>query len=157
MFNHFFNSLLRVFREKNTFSINFSKKNFLTRVYVQYKKYNKVYILLYMVQYKGHFLKSIHLTIMYLAFNLSLRVQLQPSHRYADPTLRTRRNILLNIWYFELFSVSLQANVLILNSATLQFNIIYKCLSNKKLPRILPCQNFHLPQCCEKKTSKTLI
>ena len=32
-----------------------------------------------------------------------------------------------------------------LNSATLQFNIIYKCLSNKKLPRILPCQNFHLP------------
>lgn len=34
MFNHFFNSLLRVFLEKNTFSINFTKKNFLTRVYV---------------------------------------------------------------------------------------------------------------------------
>ena len=78
MFNHFFNSLLRVFREKNTFSINFSKKNFLTRVYVQYKKYNKVYILLYMVQYKGHFLESIHLIIKHLAFNLSLRVQLKP-------------------------------------------------------------------------------
>ena len=28
MFNHFFNSLLRVFWEKNTFSINFSKKKF---------------------------------------------------------------------------------------------------------------------------------
>lgn len=28
MFNHFFNSLLRVFLEKNTFSINFSKKKF---------------------------------------------------------------------------------------------------------------------------------
>ena len=32
----------------------------------------------------------------------------------------------------------------ILNSATLQFNIIYKHLSNKKLPRILSCQKFHL-------------
>ena len=32
----------------------------------------------------------------------------------------------------------------ILNSATLQFNILYKHLSNKKLPRILSCQKFHL-------------
>lgn len=34
--------------------------------------------------------------------------------------------------------------LIILNSATLQFNIIYKHLSNKKLPRILSCQKFHL-------------
>ena len=91
MFNHFFNSLLRVFWEKNTFSINFSKKNFLTRVYVQYKKYNKVYILLYMVQYKGHFFKSIHLIIKHLAFNLSLKVQLQPPP-FAEMVAVSRRD-----------------------------------------------------------------
>ena len=34
--------------------------------------------------------------------------------------------------------------ILILNSATLWFNFIYKFLSNKKLLRILPCQIFHL-------------
>ena len=91
MFNHFFNSLLRVFWEKNTFSINFTKKNFLTRVYVQYKKYNKVYILLYMVQYKGHFRKSIYLIIKHLAFNLSLRVQLQPPP-FAEMVAVSRRD-----------------------------------------------------------------
>ena len=31
-----------------------------------------------------------------------------------------------------------------LNSATLWFKLIYKFLSNKKLPGILPCQIFHL-------------
>ena len=34
--------------------------------------------------------------------------------------------------------------VVYLNSATLWFKLIYKFLSNKKLPRILPCQIFHL-------------
>ena len=36
-----------------------------------------------------------------------------------------------------------------LNSATLQFNIIYNILSNNKLLRILSCQKFHLSQCCK--------
>ena len=31
-----------------------------------------------------------------------------------------------------------------LNSATLLQIYLFKFLSNKKLPRILPCQNFHL-------------
>ena len=35
--------------------------------------------------------------------------------------------------------------VLNLNSAALQFNFIYKYLSNKKLLRIWSCQIFHLP------------
>ena len=33
----------------------------------------------------------------------------------------------------------------ILNSAALQFNFLFKFLGNKILPRILPCQIFHLP------------
>ena len=32
-----------------------------------------------------------------------------------------------------------------LNSAALQFNFLFKFLGNKILPRILPCQIFHLP------------
>ena len=36
----------------------------------------------------------------------------RPDGGRTYPALRTRRNILLNIWYFELFSVSLQANIL---------------------------------------------
>lgn len=31
-----------------------------------------------------------------------------------------------------------------LNSAALQFNFLFKFLGNKILPRILPCQIFHL-------------
>ena len=91
MFNHFFNSLLRVFWKKIHFPSIFLKKIFLTRVYVQYKKYNKVYILLYMVQYKGHFLEHIYLIIKYLAFNLSLRVQLQPPP-FAEMVAVSRRD-----------------------------------------------------------------
>ena len=93
MFNHFFNSLLRVFWEKNTFSINFSKKKFLTRVYVQYKKYNKVCILLYMVQYKGHFYAPIHLIIKHLTFYHSPRWEVWHP-RFSEmgaKTLRDRR------------------------------------------------------------------
>ena len=41
-------------------------------------------------------------------------------------------------------TISLVRLILILNSATLWFNFIYKFLSNKKLLRILPCQIFHL-------------
>ena len=44
-----------------------------------------------------------------------------------------------------------------LNSATLLSIKLFKRLSNKKLLVILPCQNFHLSLCCEKKTSKTLV
>ena len=68
-----------------------------------------------------------------------------------------RRQMIIRLFGFQLLFNFTWSIFFFLNSATLQFNIIYKCLSNKKLPRILPCQNFHLPQCCEKKTSKTLI
>ena len=36
-------------------------------------------------------------------------------------------------------------NLTYLNSAALQFNFLFKFLGNKILPRILPCQIFHLP------------
>ena len=42
-------------------------------------------------------------------------------------------NVIISIFY-----------VLDLNSATIQFNVIYNILSNNKLLRILLCQKFHL-------------
>ena len=39
----------------------------------------------------------------------------------------------------------INSNINYLNSAALQFNFLFKFLGNKILPRILPCQIFHLP------------
>ena len=58
-------------------------------------------------------------------------------------------NYLHNYWR-QLFAYrqdgryTIDNNIVDLNSATLQFNFIYKFLSNRKLLRILPCQIFHL-------------
>ena len=57
------------------------------------------------------------------------------SKDFLDYMSEKNRNILM---YFE------NEHDIYLNSATLGFKLIYKFLSNKKLPRILPCQIFHL-------------
>ena len=62
------------------------------------------------------------------------------------------------------FLILLSRITITLNSAALQFNILYKYLSNKKFfdersgraerLRIWSCQKFHLPQCCKSRQAK---
>ena len=88
--------------------------------------------------------------------------------RYLDELISLRNNGMIKIitgmrrcgksyLLFEIFTSYLESNGIApdhiikvdledyLNSAALQFNFLFKFLGNKILPRILPCQIFHLP------------
>ena len=97
------------------------------------------------------------------------RSEMLPFKSFLGPTFirkSTPHSVLLNsINFIRKYLVvkccypALRVNNFInnLNSATLLSIKLFKRLSNKKLLVILPCQNFHLSLCCEKKTSKTLV
>lgn len=59
MFNHFFNSLLRVFWEKNTFSINFSKKKIFSHAFT----YSIKSIIKYIYYYIWYSIRAIFLNL----------------------------------------------------------------------------------------------